>query len=293
MSLYVIDDGTERERWLEARRNFVCATDAARIYLGGAGAWAALRAEKEHGSTFQGNRYTEHGRSREPVLAAFAQQRFQLEPNAALLGNSTFPKFAATPDAINHDTRRVGEFKTTVNDWPTLDAVNREYVVQIAWQMLVTNSDEGVLIFEPHDSFVPLYPEPRHFIIPRGYVPEDELIAEVEGWLAAEDVVPDEVSFKLDQLGAEYVDELAALESAQQRVDDVRARIRELLGDKPRKFEGSAANITLTVPKPTKRFQTDAFKKENPELYARYQKEQASTPRLTITPRKKEMETAE
>lgn len=288
MSTFVIDDGSVRERWLEARRGYVCATDAARIFLGGAGAWAALRAEKATGESWKGNRYTEHGRSREPVLAAYAAARFGLEQNHALIGNPAFPKFAATPDARDPRARRVGEFKTTIHDWPTLDDVNREYIVQGAWQMLVDDADECLLIFEPHDGFVPIYPEPRHFVIPRGYVPEDELVAEVERWLAAEDVVPDEDAVTLDVLGQEYVVELAAFEQAKARVEAVKQRIRELLGDKPRKFEGSAANITLSVPKPAQRFQSDAFKADHPELFKQYQAASASSPRLTITPRKKE-----
>lgn len=313
MSFVLIDDGTDRERWLAARAatpDSVSATDAARIMTGGAGTWASLRKEKATGKGFGGNAYTQHGREREAAIAEYARAEFGLIPSTALIGRAGDTTDLATPDAIaqpyvdglgipeldgmraglRYTAAEFGEYKTTVHDWPTWADVPRRYFWQVVWQFHVTGAARCRFVFEPHEEFVPLYMEPRHFTIERSDVEGEiaEAIAGVAAWRSAdpEDVHEDLVP--LDGLLSTRARAKEAADAAADRVAALDSQIRDLLAShgQPVKFEGSDANVTWTG-KPGERstFDSKAFAARYPAAARRFTKQSPTQPRLTITAR--------
>ncbi|UGS26364.1 YqaJ viral recombinase family protein [Microbacterium resistens] len=304
---HVINDGTDRASWLADRLLGVSATDAARIMTGGAGTWATLRKEKESGRGFGGNDYTRHGREREAAIAAWAQHEFGLIPSTALVGRADGEHLAgydddrpfsfdlATPDALDVDPddgrcHQIGEFKTTVKDWPTWGDVPRRYFWQVVWQLHVTGADRCRFVFEAHEDFVPLHMVPRVFTVERADVLDDieEAKAQVAAWRAFDGEAVPEGLEALDALLSRREAAKEAAAAAADRVAAVEAEMRTLLVDygKPVKFAGTGSNVTWTgMPVKTDRFDSAAFKKADPDTYARFIKTTESQPRLTITAR--------
>lgn len=284
----ILNDGTDRESWLEARQSLITATDVATINRGGAGAWATLRAKKAGERRHFDNAFMAHGREREPVIAEFAQSRFGVVPTTALLGHPTEMHHAASPDAISLDGATLGEFKTTVNDWATEADVPGRYYDQMQWQMYVTGADECRFVFESHEGFVPTHMEPRVFTIARDDDHIAHLLEVVAEYEAEESGDVPEDAIELDELLKERMRAKAIVERAQSELDEIENQIRDLLGDKPRKFEGSVANLTWTFPMASTRFDSKTFKSEQPDLFKKYAKTgDAPAPRLTITERDK------
>lgn len=313
----VVDDGTDRERWLQARRatpTSVSATDAARIVTGGAGAWSLLRQEKETGNSgFVGNRYTRHGNEREAVIAEYARHQFGLAPSAALLarndadGNPT--QDLATPDALGslsvpeegrlsgalvtgvpYEVAVFGEFKTTNQDWPAVGDIPPRYWWQVVWQFHVTGADRCYFVFEPHENFVPLYMEPRHFVIERADVEADlgAVIEAVSQWRSGEHAEVPADLLPLDDLLSRRQRAKEDVESAVARFDDLDGQVRDLVTahGKPVVFPGSDVDLKWDgKPGSTTRFDSKAFKAADPDTYAKFTKTTETRPRLTITAR--------
>jgi hypothetical protein len=278
----VLADGTEEGAWREARREVVTATDIARLALGGAGTWAAIRAEKEgRGRTFS-TWATEHGHAREPFIAEYARSAFGIAPNKALVAAADRPEFAATPDGIG-DTE-VGEYKTTVNDWATVDDLPPRYSIQALWQMRVTGRRKARLVFEPHENGVPLYPFPRDFIIEYDAARVAELEAVAVQFLAGEGEM-DEQAAEFDARLSAFIelDDIAA--AARERAEAAKAELESLLGGKPLRFEGSVANLTRSADGTRRSFQAGALRQADPETYEKYTTETPVKGRLTITRR--------
>ncbi len=280
--MITLASSSDRPAWLEARRHGITATDVARLASGGAGTMAAIRAEKAGTARDFRSHAMQHGIDREPVILAYAESAFGLHPSGDLLAADDQPLYLATPDAINDD--EVGEVKTTVHDWPTLADAPRRYIDQILWQMRVTGRRRARLIFEPHEDGIPVHPFPRHFIVEY----DAERVAELERLadeFLASDGEPDEDAAELDALLAEYMDLDDVAAAARERADAAKGRIEEHLAGKPRKFEGSVANLTRSADSTSKRFDSVAFKKANPHDYDRFTKDVPTKGRLTITRR--------
>lgn len=300
----VVHDGKDRAEWLAARGLGVSATDAARIAGGGAQGWASLRKEKETGSSWRGNASTQHGRDREPVIAAWAKAEFGLEPSAALLGrvdknDGDYSLDLATPDALGAIAQadgeglvagEFGEFKTTVKDWDEWQDVPRRYFWQVVWQFFVTGAELCRFVFEPHVDGVPLYMEPKVFTIARSSVLADieKAREQVALWRAGSfDAIPDRL-LPLDRLLTERVQAKAAADSAAATLAAAESKVREFLEGlgEPVKFEGSEANVTWTgEPSTSRRFDSAAFKARYPAAHARFMTTTKTRPRVTITER--------
>lgn len=317
MTFHLIDDGTDRQRWLQARAaspTIVSATDAARIMTGGAGTWASLRKEKETGQGFGGNAYTRHGNEREATIAAYARDTFGLIPSTALIARhdgTTGSEDYATPDALSqphvtgfgipelggmqtgteYHAAEFGEFKTTVRDWPNWEDVPRKYHWQVVWQFHVTGADRCRFVFEAHENFVPLHMEPRVFTIERADVLDeiDEAVAEVAVWRAAETEPLPEGLVPLDGLMSQHARAKEIADAASARAADLAERIRALSAEQAdgRKFtfEGSDANLTLSAPGTRAAFDGKAFAARYPAAARRFTKTTETQPRLTITAR--------
>ncbi len=307
MSAFIlINDGTDRASWLEDRRGGISATDAARIMTGGG---RIVRREKVEGESFSGNAATDHGREREPVLAAFAERQFGLRPSAALLERADSPGDLATPDALGdlvvdglsiveteplvggrYRTEAFGEFKTTIHDWPTWDDVPKRYMWQVVWQFLVTGASVCHFVFEAHEGFRALHMEPRVFTIYRDDVAEqiEQAQARVAEWRDVADGIVPEGLEPLDGM-------LLRLEAAQEEADEAAAAVA-LIQDEIRAliearglpvvgYEGPGATVTWTGERrKSRRFDAKAFAAKYPATHRRFMAETTEArPRLTIT----------
>ena len=92
----VLDDGSDRDRWLAARRPVIGASDAAK--LSKLESVPLYLAAKLSDGGFHGNEYTEAGHRWEPMMLAWAG----IPENKALIHSPLERGFAATPDGIGN-----------------------------------------------------------------------------------------------------------------------------------------------------------------------------------------------
>lgn len=90
----ILDDGTDRDRWLTAREPVLGASDAAGFAKRESVPLYVL-AKLKHGR-FTGNRYTEAGHEWEPRMLDW----FGIPQNTCLVHAEDEPGFAATPDGV-------------------------------------------------------------------------------------------------------------------------------------------------------------------------------------------------
>lgn len=155
----VVADSSDRVAWLRARSQGVTATDAAKLATRTSVKSAAW--EKLHGAprSFGGSRYTDHGREREPVIAAWAARTHGMSHSSLLFHAASDRRHLATPDGLRvHDgVLELCEIKTTSKPWR---AVPRSYLRQVWWQQYVLGAERTLIVWEQHDDFVPVGPEP-------------------------------------------------------------------------------------------------------------------------------------
>lgn len=280
MTYRIIASGADEDEWFAARRTGVTATDVARLASGGAAVIEAIKAEKaDMGRRFE-TRATRHGHEREPIIAAYAEEAFGFAHSAAVLAAADRREHLATPDLLGMNT--VGEIKTTVHDWQSIDEVPKRYIDQAQWQMRVTDSSRCFLIFEPHEGFVPIYPDPKHFIIPR----DDDRIAELKRiaddfW--SSDAEPDPDAAELEALLNAYADAEEMAAPMLRRRDEARAAIEDYLHGQPRKFPGSRVLLTRSADGTRRTFQPTKLRDDHPDLYDAYTIDAPVKGRLTIS----------
>ncbi len=148
----------DRVAWLRARSRGVTATDVAR--LSSERAVAAVAQDKLLGSGFSGNAYTDHGRAREPEIARWVRARHGILPSSALYHAHGEPRHLATPDgvAVLGGSLVLSEIKTTGHAWRSIP---RSYLRQVWWQQYVLGAERTLVVWEQHDGFVPVAPEPK------------------------------------------------------------------------------------------------------------------------------------
>jgi len=155
----VVARSADRVAWLRARSRGITATDVAR--LSGPASVQAVALDKLHGSSFGGNAYTDHGRAREPEIARWVQDRYQIRPSDALFHAAGQTDHLATPDGVGlaaSGLLELAEIKTTKSAWRSIP---RSYLRQVWWQQYVLGADRTLLVWEQHDDFVPTNPEPE------------------------------------------------------------------------------------------------------------------------------------
>ncbi len=160
----MVVDGTDREAWLAARARGITATDVAKIT--DRSSMLVVATKKLMGSPFAGNKYTRHGVDREPVIAQWVLDTFGIESSSALFHASDEKRHLATPDGVSvvDGVLVCSEIKTTKNDW---DVIPPDYLRQVQWQQYVLGAERTLFAWEPHDDFVPRYPEPKFVWIER------------------------------------------------------------------------------------------------------------------------------
>ena len=155
----VVAESSDRVAWLRARSRGVTATDAARLSSDAAVRTVAW--EKFHGTGFTGNVFTQHGRDREPEIAAWVLREHGIEPSVALFHAARERRHLATPDGLRLDadgTLFLAEIKTTSKPW---SRIPRGYLRQVWWQQYVLGAERTLVVWEQHRDFVPVAAEPR------------------------------------------------------------------------------------------------------------------------------------
>jgi YqaJ-like viral recombinase domain len=155
----IVAQSTDRVAWLRARSQGITATDVAR--LSSPRAVSAVAFDKINGSSFGGNAFTDHGRAREPAIAAWVKSRYGILPSNALFHATSQRKHLATPDGIvlrPGGDIELAEIKTTAKPWRSIP---RSYLRQVWWQQYVLGAERTLFVWEQHANFIPLEREPK------------------------------------------------------------------------------------------------------------------------------------
>lgn len=171
----VVADSRDRVEWLRARSQGITATDVAHLSTPA----SILRAAKQklRPSGFSGNAYTDHGRRREPEIAAWVEAEHGILPSSALFRAEIERRHLATPDGVVEDASGhviLSEIKTTNKPWRTIP---RQYLRQVWWQQHVLGAERTLFAWEEHRDFRPLHDEPKCVWIDR----DDKEIANLVG----------------------------------------------------------------------------------------------------------------
>lgn len=126
----ILDDGTDRERWLAARANCVIGASDAAGYVKPESVDKYVAA-KLKASGFHGNAFTEAGHEWEPRLLAAVG----VEQSTLLIHSPAEPGFAATPDGLTVTPAGIilGEAKIKHNK--IVSGPTAKEFRQVAWQM--------------------------------------------------------------------------------------------------------------------------------------------------------------
>ena len=158
----IVADSTDRVAWLRARAQGITATDVAKLATPKSLQNAVY--DKLNGSSFSGNSYTDHGRAREPEIAAWVLGRYGIEPSTALFHAADHRRHLATPDGVGTGSGpgtgglELAEIKTTSKAWRSIP---RSYLRQVWWQQYVLGAERTLLVWEQHTNFVPVNAEPE------------------------------------------------------------------------------------------------------------------------------------
>ena len=150
----IVTDGSDRMAWMRARARGITATDVAKLST--PRSIEAAAQEKLFGSRFTGNAYTEHGKAREPEIAAWVLREYGIAPSQALFHSEWDRRHLATPDGLTErDTGslELAEIKTTNKEWRSIP---RNYLRQIWWQQYVLGAERTLMVWERHENFVPV-----------------------------------------------------------------------------------------------------------------------------------------
>lgn len=160
----IVCSADEHDEWLRLRREGITATDAARLAT--AGSVNGVVNDKLGGSAFTGNRYTEFGRMREPVIADWVRERHGIGGCGLLIRAEDDPRHLATPDGLAEWGAEVvlAEIKTTNKPW---SRIPRNYLRQVWWQQYVVGAERTLFVWERHDDFVVQDDEPTAVWIER------------------------------------------------------------------------------------------------------------------------------
>jgi hypothetical protein len=173
----MVTDGSDQAAWLRARSRGITATDVAKLTAVSSIPTVAL--EKLRGSSFTGNAFTDHGKAREPIIAEWVRQHFDISPSQALFHAEPEPRHLATPDGIGCTPDGdvvLAEIKTSGRPF---EGIPGNYLRQVYWQQYVLGATRTLFVWEYHRNFVPVNDRPHHVWVERDQAAIDELV-----WLA-------------------------------------------------------------------------------------------------------------
>jgi predicted phage-related endonuclease len=170
---FVASKALSKDRWLEARRGGVTATQVAKAASGPGGFEQAVT---EYRDEFQetDNPYMKFGRDWEGPISMHLKDRFGIMPNEWLISSSVSDHYLATPDGLSIGHDQISEVKTTGKDWATIPV---QYRRQVQWQLFVTGATSCVFAWMLRESrnyvFLPAWFDPKIEVIER----DEQMIA--------------------------------------------------------------------------------------------------------------------
>jgi hypothetical protein len=170
---FIANKALSKDRWLEARRGGVTATQVAKAASGPGGFGQAVMEYREE---FQetDNPYMKFGRDWEGPISMHLKDRFGIMPNEWLISSSVSDHYLATPDGLSLGHDQISEVKTTGKDWATIPV---QYRRQVQWQLFVTGAGSCVFAWMLRESrnyvFLPAWFDPKVEIIER----DEDMIA--------------------------------------------------------------------------------------------------------------------
>lgn len=304
---FIILPNTGETEWLQQRQKVVTATDMAKIRSGSEAAFMSLWKEKHNPPRKFNNRWTQHGKNREPVIAAaITANRPELLHNESLVVNEDEPRFGATPDMMTADGSMVGEIKTHLIhdeddawvDWSDVRKSKPQYVVQVQWQLAVTGASECLFSWEDwsdEDGWADLRPV-RHCMVRR----DEDMIAELKAvalrfldWTPPDLRTGDSADFETQaaaQLLGEAEAEAARLRSELRRAEEMvkaaRADLLALVGDSPSRTEFPNAVVEVAPGRRSTSFDRKAWEADNaddPALLEKYKVTKDGAPSVKVT----------
>jgi hypothetical protein len=150
----IVADSSDRVAWLRARSRGITATDVASLST--PHSVTGVVRTKLYGSRFTGNRFSEHGKEREPIIAEWVEQRFEIAPSTSLFHAEHDLRHLATPDGLREcddGHLELAEIKTTNKAWRSIP---RNYLRQVWWQQYVLGAERTLVAWEQHENFVPV-----------------------------------------------------------------------------------------------------------------------------------------
>jgi hypothetical protein len=171
----IVARSSDRVGWLRARSRGITATDVAKLSTPRSVRSAAY--DKLNGTGFSGNAYTQHGRSREPEIAAWVAATHGIQPSDALFHAERDRRHLATPDGLtlrSSGSIELAEIKTTNKEFRS---VPRSYLRQIWWQQYVLGAERTLFVWEQHSRFVPVHEEPQCLWVDRDDAEIAKLVA--------------------------------------------------------------------------------------------------------------------
>ncbi|WP_426716495.1 YqaJ viral recombinase family protein [Corynebacterium auriscanis] len=280
--------------WLDARKDYVTATEVAKLARGGEKVWCDLRAHKageKPNPDISHLRAVQHGKQREPFIAEWVAENSQpekLEHNTSLFVRDG--KYAATPDMITPDWVVVSEIKTisetrlaSLKRWPT-----PEYYDQIQWQLFVTGADQCVFAWEPYfvegGKCVPWVPMGKK-VISRDEKRMGELKTIADRFLAGENNagVDDMVHVLFSEL-RDILKREEEIKPLLARKAEIESELRELAGGESRAWDTGDLRVSVSAGGVSKRFDKKKLFAAHPDLReSDYVTESQMKPRVRIT----------
>jgi hypothetical protein len=154
-----IATSSDRPAWLRARAGGVTATEVRDLRAEQTTVRALI--EKKRTGDFEDLshvRHIAHGNNREPVIAAWIAQRFNIQPNDYVISALANTRHLATPDGIglNFDEELlISEIKTSKYNLDPNDSSSHfgktGYFYQIQFQLYVTGARRCLFVWEQHD----------------------------------------------------------------------------------------------------------------------------------------------
>ena len=289
----VIDKNLNEEAWHAARRRGVTATEVAKLARGGASYRQELIKEKRTGErSFFGNQYTAWGLEREPVIGEKIHNEWGFILSDVLYHAPENTRHLATPDGVyaKDGLVTIAEIKTGKHDLnPEGDYFGSTgYLDQMLWQAYVCDADEILFVWEQHEDFVPL---PIQSVwIERDQARIEELIQVADAFLAELDSEePGDDPDDYEELVTQYLLAKASCDKWAGIAADYADQIRARIGERDSfAITTKLGKVSLSTPKPTERFDSVAFKKLQPSVYAEFVRITQAKPTLRITALKEE-----
>lgn len=255
-------DQVPRHEWLEQRREFVTATDVARLWTSAA-EWSKVRAEKDGTAPdVRVSQEMQWGIDREAALVAYAQTiEPSIRPNGRVCVHPDGP-WAATPDGIGDDV--VCEVKT--GSVSGLASARRRHEAQMQWQMWVTGTAGCLYVTEVRErdemGFTP--GERTHAWVDRDEDHIAELLDVAERFLSGDGVT------ELDVLIAAVDDIQAEADKVAERLEEAKNALRDHIGDRDFSHEGPFGRVSYTMPKPRESIDIKRLKAERPDVASEF-----------------------